>query len=318
MAITAPWRSSSERTEPDRRIARLSQVSAKRVIEPDVEVTGEFGPGQILPDELLLTAGLDLDLTPEQKVVLAREQAAAMLDGGIRLESVLLAGAGLLMATYPDLTDPRMTYLLHEVGEETRHSRLFARMCAQLQPTAVNPFHDAIGTAVARRIYRLIATHPLLFCVMVLAGEEIPDLIQRRAIDHPGTDDYLRRANLYHREEEARHLAFGRMLLPELWANASRRERWMVKRVAPVLVHLMMNTQLTHPGIYAAAGLPARRTARRVMRSAHHRELIAEGMRGVLKSLLVAAPELDGRLPAGWRRMCQVDRRGAPVASPSV
>src|SRR3954471_23756387 len=267
MAITAPERS------PDRRIARLSQVSAKRVIEPDVDVTGDFGPGQILPDDLLLTAGLDLELTAEQKQVLAREQVAAMLDGGIRLESVLLAGAGLLLATWPDLTDPRTTYLLHEVGEETRHSRLFQRMIEQLQPTAVNPFHDRIGTAVGRRIYRLIATHPLLFCTMVLAGEEIPDLVQRRAVEHPDTDDYVRRCNAYHREEEARHLAFARMLLPELWPAASRRQRWMVRRLAPFLVNLMMDTQLTHPGIYATAGLPARRTARRVTRSAHHRGL---------------------------------------------
>src|SRR3954451_8050912 len=134
---------------PEKRVTRLSQVSGKRVIEPDEEVRGDFGPGQILPDDLLLTAGLDLELTAEQKAVLSREQVAAMLDGGIRLESVLLAGGGLLMATWSDLTDPRVTYLLHEVGEETRHSRLFARMIAQLQPTAKNPFHDRIGTAVA-------------------------------------------------------------------------------------------------------------------------------------------------------------------------
>jgi len=137
--------------------------------------------------------------------------------------------------------------------------------------------------------------------------------LQRRAIEHPDTDDYLRRANAYHREEEARHLAFGRMLLPELWAAASWRERWLVRRVAPLLTNLMMNTQLTHPGIYAAAGLPGRRTARRVIRSANHRELMAEAMRGVLKALMAAAPELDGRVPRGWRRMCQVDRHGRPV-----
>jgi hypothetical protein len=316
MATTAPPPLADQRT-PDRRISRLSQVSAKRVIEPDEEVTGDFGPGQILPDDLLLTAGLDLELTPEQKRTLSREQTAAMLDGGIRLESVLLAGAGLLIATWPTMTDPRLTYLLHEVGEETRHSRLFQRMIEQLQPTAVNPFHDRIGTAVGRRIYRLIASHPLLFCTMVLAGEEYPDLLQRRAIEHPDTDDYLRRANIYHREEEARHLAFGRMLLPELWAAASRRERWLVRRLAPLLVNLMTETQLTHPGVYAAAGLPGRRTARRVSRSAYHRGLKAEAMRGVLKSLLAAAPDLDGRVPAGWRRLCQVDRHGAAVSQPA-
>src|SRR3954452_22692915 len=151
MAVTASAPPPARATA-DRRIERLSDVSAKRVIEPDVEVTGEFGPGQILPDELLLTAGLDLDLTAEQKATLSREQVAAMLDGGIRLESVLLAGAGLFMATSRNLTDPRIIYLLHEVGEETRHSRLFARMIAQLEPKARNPFHYGVPMRVAARI----------------------------------------------------------------------------------------------------------------------------------------------------------------------
>src|SRR3954451_19005222 len=100
MAISAP-----ERT-PERRVERLSSVSAKRVIEPDEEVLGDFGPGQIIPDDLLLTAGLDLELTPEQKVRLAREQAAAMLDGGIRLEAVLLGGFGLMLRRWADLHEP--------------------------------------------------------------------------------------------------------------------------------------------------------------------------------------------------------------------
>jgi hypothetical protein len=313
MAVTSP-----ERT-PDRRIERLSHVSVKRVIEPDEEVTGEFRAGQILPDELLLTAGLGLTgvglkLTAEQKAVLSREQVAAMLDGGIRLESVLLAGAGLLMSTWRDLTDPRVIYLLHEVGEETRHSRLFARMIGQLAPTARNPFNAGFNRKVGARIYRLTATHPLLFCVMVLAGEEYPDLVQRRAIEHPDTDDYLRRCNVYHREEEARHLAFGRLLLPELWARASRRERWLAKRVAPLLVRLMVETQLTHPGVYAAAGLPPRRTAWRVNHGPTQRALVAEAMRGVLKAMLAAAPDMSGRVPRGWRRLAQVDRHGRALS----
>ncbi|HET7530392.1 MAG TPA: diiron oxygenase [Mycobacteriales bacterium] len=309
---------SSVERSPERRVERLSHVSAKRVIEPDVEVTGEFGEGQLLPDELLLVAGIDVELSPEQKATLAREQVAAMLEGGIRFESTLLAGAGLLLTQWPDLTDPRVTYLLHEVGEETRHSRLFVRMIEQLRPRARNPFTTGLNARIGKRIYRLTAANPLLFCTMVLAGEEIPDLVQRRAVEHPDTDDYLRRANAYHREEEARHLAFGRMLLPEMWASSSRKDRWLVRRVAPLLVRLMMETQLTHPGIYAVVGLPPRRTAWKVNHSETQRALVAEAMRGVLKTLLAAAPQLQGRVPRGWRRLCQVDRAGTPLSSATL
>jgi P-aminobenzoate N-oxygenase AurF len=300
---------------PERRISRLSTVSAKRVIEPDVDVTGDFRPGQILPDELLITSGLDLQLSTAAKATLSREQTAALLDGGIRLESVLLGGVGLLLACWPDLTDPRVTYLLHEVGEETRHSRLFARMVEQLAPRATNPFHRGPALAVTRRIYRLIMNNPALLGVMVLAGEEVPDLVQRRQLEHPDTDDYVRRVNAYHREEEARHIAFARILLPELWLRATRRQRFLVARVAPVLVDLMLETQLFHPGIYEAAGLPARRTARAVQRGESYRRLRAEAMRPVLKAWLMAAPERRRRVPRGWRRICSVDRSGQPVAA---
>jgi hypothetical protein len=74
----------------------------------------------------------------------------------------------------------------------------------------------------------------------------------------------------------------------------------------------MVETQLTHPGIYAAAGLPALRTHRAVRRSRNHRDLIAEAMRPVVKTLPASAPELEGRVPRGWRRICQVDRHGRP------
>jgi hypothetical protein len=299
---------------PERRISRLSTVSAKRVIEPDEEVLGDFRPGQVVPDELLITSGLDLHLSAEAKATLSREQTAALLDGGIRLESVLLGGVGLLLACWPDLTDPRVTYLLHEVGEETRHSRLFARMVEQLAPTATNPFHHGPALAVTRRIYRLIMNNPALLAVMVLAGEEFPDLVQRRQLEHPDTDDYIRRVNAYHREEEARHIAFARILLPELWRKASRRQRFLVTRIAPILVDLMLETQLFHPGIYEAAGLPARKTARAVQRSASYRQLRAQALRPVLKAWLSAAPERGHRVPRGWRRICATDRSGQQLA----
>src|SRR5207302_9012176 len=100
------------------RIARLSTASLKRVIEPDVDVPGEVGPGQVLPDELLTVAGLDLGLTAEQRAVLSREEAASITDSGIRFESVLAAGFSMEIVRRRDLTDPRVTYILPELGEE--------------------------------------------------------------------------------------------------------------------------------------------------------------------------------------------------------
>src|SRR3954468_3722726 len=74
------------------RIERLNTASARRIIEPDADVAGSIGSGQVLPDELLSLAGLGLDLTAEQKVVLAREELASIVEMGIRFECVLMAG----------------------------------------------------------------------------------------------------------------------------------------------------------------------------------------------------------------------------------
>ena len=134
MAINLPSRT----TGADERIERLSTLSLKRVIEPDEALTGSIGPGQVLPDELLSIAGLDLDLTPEQRATLSREEVASIAANGVRFEAVLAAGFALEILRREDLTDPRITYILHELGEETRHSRL------------VHPHDRAAGAAGAQ------------------------------------------------------------------------------------------------------------------------------------------------------------------------
>ena len=134
------------------RIERLNRASAKRVIDPDVELPGAVGDGQVLPDELLSIHGLDLDLTPEQRRTLGREEVASIFDNGIRFEAVLEAGFALQVYRTHDLTDPRVTFLLHEMGEETRHQRLFQRLIGQLEPQAVNPF---VGSWFLARLDRL-------------------------------------------------------------------------------------------------------------------------------------------------------------------
>jgi hypothetical protein len=131
----------------EQRIERLSTASLNRILEPDVDVPGAVGDGQVLPDELLTVFDLpDVMgvLTDEQKRTLSREEFASIVETGIRFESVLMAGFSMEIVGKRDLTDPRVTYLLHEMGEETRHSRLFARLLTQIRPNAKNPMDRPI------------------------------------------------------------------------------------------------------------------------------------------------------------------------------
>lgn len=298
------------------RIERLSTASLRRVIEPDSEIQGGVGPGAVLPRELLSVSGLDLDLTDEQWDTLSREEMASMLDAGVRFESLLMAGFGLMMARTRELVDPRTTYILHEVGEETRHSRLFVRVLADLKPTAVNPFTRGIFPVIDRHMSNFIFRHPALFCVLVLTGEEAPDLIQKRSSEHPGTDPFIRELNKYHRMEEARHLSFARMLLPEVLEKSSRFERWFMRHVAPSMMTGTFNS-LVHPGVYATVGLPTWPTWHKVRKSEPRVALRAESFRPILAVLMDAGVfGRRRRVPRAWREACSVDVSGAPMNPP--
>jgi hypothetical protein len=285
------------------RVERLTAASLRRIIEPEFEVTGTVGTGMVLPEELLSTAGLDLDLTDDQRIALSREEVASILDAGVRFESVLMAGFGLMLAWQKELADPRVTYVLHEVGEETRHSRLFVQLIDQLSPKAVNPFTRGLFARTYRFIISRVIARKALFCVLVLTGEEAPDLIQKRSSEHASTDPYVREVNRYHRAEEARHLAFARLLLPEVWKDASAYERFVVRHISPIIMAALFNSMI-HPGVYRAVGLPGWRTWNKVRKSPSRRELKMEAFRPVFKALSAAGAFGSRRsLPRAWRRI---------------
>jgi len=289
----------------EERIGKLNNASARRVIDPDKELTGRIGDGQVIADELLSTVGLDLDLTAEQKAKLSREEIAAIADAGVRFEAVLTAGFALQIVSSKDVVDTRNVYLLHEIGEESRHSRLFIRVVEQLQPTAKNPIDGKLVNFLLRWGSRKIVSLPALLYTLVLAGEEIPDLIQKRSAEHPDTDPFIAEVNKYHRLEEARHLSFARAVLPEVWAKASLVEKVAVRRVAPLVIKGMFET-LVHPGVYESIGLPAWDTWKAVNKTPERIAVRHEALRPVLKALVEAGVFREGRIPKGWRQLCGV------------
>lgn len=289
------------------RIERLNNVSARRLIEPDADLPGSVGDGQLLPNELLSVHGLGLDLDAEQRRRLSREEVASILDNGIRFEAILEAGFALRVATARDLTDPRITYLLHEIGEETRHQRLFQRIISQIGPEAQHPLagHPVLSR-LERRGNNWLINHPALLFVMVLAGEEIPDLFQKLASEHPDTDPFLAEVNRYHRQEETRHLSFARAMLPEVWAEASLADRVAVRRVAPAIIRQLF-TFMVHPGVYAEIGLDGWATWKAVNKTPERLAILHEATRPVLAAMIDAEIFSADQIPTGWRDLVGLD-----------
>jgi hypothetical protein len=291
----------------------LNRASSAHPVEPDTHLPwGTLGSGQVIADELLSIAGLPVDLTTDQRARLSREEVAAMLTMGVHFEAVLMSGFARQVAETRDLTDPRVTYMLHEIGEEARHSRAFVRLVEELAPTAKNPLDVPLLNFVFDRLARSIAKTDALLLVMVLAGEEIPDHLQRLAAEHPDTDPFLAALNRYHRMEEARHLSFARAVLPEAWARAGWLERLRVCVAAPFLIGQLWQ-MFVHPGVYATVGLPRWKTWFAVQHLPQRVELRHTVTRPVLGALVDAGALRPGRIPWGWRSLCGVDRRGQPV-----
>jgi hypothetical protein len=296
----------------EQRIERLSTASLNRILEPDVDVPGQVGPGQVLPDELLSIADLPdvlAGLTSEQKTILSREEFGSIVATGVRFESVLMAGFSVEIVGTRDLTDPRVTYLLHEMGEETRHSRLFVRLLEQIRPRARNPFDHPIFRMLQHIVIPFLTALPALFCLLVLSGEEVPDLMQKLASENPDSDPMIKSVSKYHRQEEARHLAFARMLFPEQWAKAGPFERFLVRHLGSRIAIGMFDT-IVHPGVYASVGLPTWKTWRAVNRSAGRTALRHRALRPLLTQLVDAGVFSGGRIPPGWRAATGVDRHG--------
>lgn len=296
----------------EERVSRLSAAALARVVDPDEQVPGRIGSGQLLPDELLSVAGLGFDLSAEEKILLSREEVASITAAGIRFEAVLEAGFAIHVARAADLCDPRLTFILHEVGEETRHQRLFQRLLGQLAPQTTHPVpHRLLGLGY-RAVIELTAANPALFYTLVMAGEEIPDRLQKLASEHPDTDEFIRAVNRYHRMEEARHLSFARAVFPEVLAATSRLDRFLVREVAPRLIAGMF-ADLVHPGVYAVIGRPTWSTWRRANRTDERVQLRYDATRPVLRVLLDARAIRPGAIPSAWRRLSGVDRHGTEV-----
>ncbi|HTD50411.1 MAG TPA: diiron oxygenase, partial [Acidimicrobiia bacterium] len=293
------------------RVERLNVASRRRVIEPDLEVAGSLTKDQVVADDLLSVVDLDLDLTPAQRARLAREEVASIARFGILFEAVLMSGFAYRLALTTDVTDPRFTYVLHEIGEESRHSRLFVRLVDQLAPSQRDPFNSRVATRIRARLFPLLVRRPATFDAFVLAGEEIPDLFQKLAADHPATDDFVRAVSRYHRLEEARHLAFARTAVGEHYRETTWTDRFALRWIVPIAIVTMFDT-IVQPFVYATVGLPVLSTWLRVRRQPARVALRRECVRAVLRALTDADVFPSGRVPMLWRQAAAVDRAGVP------
>jgi hypothetical protein len=260
-------------TGQERVADRLLRSSAARSYDPDVDIDWSAplvpGKGYILEHRSsLYGTSLWPTLSPQQRIELGKHEAASIASTGIWLELMLMR----LLAKFAYQGDPLsgpMQYALTEVGEECRHTIMFARMIDKLgTPVYGPPAHiRAVGNMLPA-----MATGPSAWAA-ILIGEEIPDRFQREQADADSIQPLVRMVNRIHVLEEARHISYARAELPRSVARASRAglayHRLLAARFAYV-----MSRSLISPLVYRSVGLDPKAARAVALANPHHQATI--------------------------------------------
>lgn len=273
-----PTQPTSTNTAADRDVIaeRLLRSTAARGYDPDLEIdwSAPLAPGKgfILEHRSSLYGTALWDrLSPEQRLELRKHEAASIASTGIWLELVLMR----ILARYAYRGDPvsrHVQYALAELGEETRHTTMFARMIEQMGTPVYGPPPRvrALGGLLPA-----IAHGPTMWAA-ILIGEEIPDRYQREQAADDSIQPVMRMVNRIHIVEEARHISFARAELPRSVAATSRAglsyHRLLIGRFAYVL-----SSSLISPLVYRSVGLDPRVARAAALANPNHLETLRFG-----------------------------------------
>lgn len=279
---------------------RLLRSTALRSYDPEIEIdwSAPFEPGKgFILERRCSLYGTPLweQLSPEQRLELGKHEAASVASTGIWLESMLMR----ILAKLAYRGDPmsrHIQYALAELGEECRHSTMFARMIERMgtptygPPARIRKLGDLLPT---------MASGPAMWGA-ILIGEEIPDRFQREQASDDSIQPLMQMVNRIHVIEEARHISFARAELPRSVAATPRGElpyhRAVLARFA-----LIVSRSLISPLVYKSVGLDPRTARQAALASPYYRDSLRYGGEKVVAFLsengLIGTPGV-----ALWRR----------------
>ena len=285
----------------DHSAARLLTASARHTLDPELEVdwAAPLDPqGWAVPPERVSLYGTDLweNLDEDARRTLARHEAASMLSVGLWFE-VLLMQMLTRHAFDLDLRRPHAQYALTEVGDETRHSVMFAKTvealgCPDYRPHG--PLHRLAG------LYGHLGAGASMFA-SVLVAEETTDRLQRESMHDERVLPLMRSVARVHVVEEARHVRFAReelaRLVPTLsWAQLEK-ERWVTALVGREVVNALWQAR-----VYRSVGLFGRVGRTAALANPHHRETKRFMLEKVL-GFLSEVGMVGGSSAQLWRRL---------------
>ena len=250
---------------------RLLKASALRSYDPvtDLDWTAELDPDlPALPLHRVSLYGTPLweQMSHHQRVQLSWHEFASISSVGLWFELILMQG--LLRYAYDrDPLSPNVQYCLTEVGDETRHSVMFARAAERLAPGV--RYRPSRLVHQLGRLYKTTCGGPMLFA-SVLVAEETLDRLQRELMDDETCLPFARDVARIHVTEEARHDAYARTAVSRQVPRLSRPAlAW--HRLATAVTSAFVVTSFLDPAVYEAVGLDRREAVRQARANPHHR-----------------------------------------------
>ena len=164
-------------------------------------------------------------LTDEQRIELSKHEVISVARVGLWFE-ILLMGMLAAHAYDQDPASPHTQYALTEIGDETRHSVMFARWADKYGGSdyRVHPVVHALG-----KVFRLVAPTGPSMWAGTLVAEELLDRLQREGMADEDLQPLTRMVARIHVIEEARHVRFAR----EELVRAMDEAHWGAEAVLP-------------------------------------------------------------------------------------
>jgi len=284
----------------DSTAARLLTSSARNSYDPDLDVVwdaplveGKF----FMPPERVSLYGTEMweRLSPEQRIELSKHEIASIMSVGLWFEIILMQ----MLVRYAYDLDARSAhaqYTLTEIGDETRHSIMFARAAEAL---GVPRYGVPRIVHKVAKLFAATAAGPSMFA-SVLVAEETTDRLQRSMMDDDGIQPLIRAVNRIHVIEEARHVRFAREEVsretPKLTKAGLQRHR-----VRTAVVSYTIVDSLVDPNVYKSVGIgPAEGRAAALANPNFHetRRWMAEKIVPFLRGEGL----IGGRSEALWRK----------------
>lgn len=219
------------------------------------------------------------DLTDEQVRRVALLETVNFFSLNINGEHELMTGiASRLSRAAPSYV---AQYLQHFVEEEEAHTAVFTRFCLQYKGFIFRDRQIKFPRQFA------LGEEDCLFFARILIFEEIAHFYNLQMASDDSLWLLTRDINRYHAEDEAGHIAFGRLYVAEMWdrygKNLDMEQKQEIARYLSQYIQMVQRSYI-NPDVYHDCGL-SKQLRDEILLSMHWKGIAEQSSRSVLRWL---------------------------------